>query len=272
MNIGVFGGDLRQIHLFERLKQRYGQVDLLYNRILQKNCCANYDVILLPLPVSRDNVHLFAPFAQEAITLAELFNQYKTARFLGGSVNSTVQEAAAQHRITIEDYYLDEALLQKNAALTADGALKLLEERLRSRPEVLIIGFGRIGKALCKRLQSSHIPFCATARKESDFKNMEALGYRGYETSKIRDISNAYSVLINTVPYPVLGESELEQCKADCQILDLASAPYGTDFNYCDKHHIAYNIAPGIPGKYYPALAAEAIFETVTQFLKSEER
>lgn len=268
MNIGVFGGDLRQVHLFELLKKQYEHVDLLYNRTLQKNCCANYDVILLPLPVSKDHVHLFAPYAQGPIVLEHLFQQHSAARFLGGCISNTVREIAARHNVALEDYYQDEALLQKNAVLTADGALKLLEGALQMKPAVLVIGYGRIGKALCSRLQSGHIPFCVTARKEKDFKSMEALGYQGYETGKIKDIINAYSILINTVPYPVLGETELEQCKADCQILDLASAPYGTDFKYCDKRHIAYNIAPGIPGKYYPARAAEAIFETVEQFLK----
>ena len=102
-------------------------MDLLYNRSLQKNCCANYDVILLPLPVSKDHVHLFAPYAQGPIVLEHLFQQHSAARFLGRSISSTVSETAARHNAALEDYYQDEALLQKNAVLTArDIGLQLL--------------------------------------------------------------------------------------------------------------------------------------------------
>lgn len=271
MNIGIFGGDLRQLHLYALLKKKYAQVDILYNRI-QKQQCAAYDVILLPLPFSKDGVHLFAPYANEALpTLENLFAKYSNARFLGGCISSEMQNTAARHKVILNDYYLDEMLLQKNAVLTADGAVKLLDTQLKTPQKVLIIGFGRIGKALCEHLKNQNVTFCVTARKESDFKKIDALGYRKYETGKIKDIINSYSIIINTVPYPVLSEKELKNCRADCEILDLASAPYGTDFSYCDKHHIAYRIAPGIPGKYFPEQAAKAILETVEQLLKSEE-
>ncbi len=270
MNIGIFGGDLRQIHLYELLKNKHRKVDILYNRIRKKECSC-YDVILLPLPVTKDGKHLLTPFNDNKIELEAIFKEYKSARFFGGAVSKAVTQQAARHSIHIVDYYLDEMLLKKNAALTADGAIELLSDELSESQKVLIVGFGRIGKALCERLNKMKMDFCVTARKESDFMLMNALGYRWIETGEIRNYIEDYSLIINTVPSLVLGEAELKNCKPKCRILDLASAPYGTDFNYCDKKHITYDIAPGIPGKVYPAKAAEAIFETIEQFLKSEE-
>lgn len=270
VNIGIFGGDLRQIHLYELLKSKHRKVDILYNRIRKKECLC-YDVILLPLPVTKDGKHLLTPFIEENVELETIFKEHKSARFFGGAVSKAVTQQAAQHSIRIVDYYLDEMLLKKNAALTADGAIELLSDALNVPQKVMIVGFGRIGKALCDRLNNMNVDFCVTARKESDFQLINALGYRSIETGKIRNDIGDYSLIINTVPSLVLGEAELRNCKPECRILDLASAPYGTDFNYCDKKHITYDIAPGIPGKLYPAKASNAIFETIEQFLKSEE-
>ncbi|MBQ7288334.1 MAG: NAD(P)-binding domain-containing protein [Clostridia bacterium] len=268
MHIGVFGGDLRQIHLFELLKKKYRQVDIRYNHMEEQNGNEVYDIILLPLPVSKDQVHLFAPYAKEKVDLYALFCRYSETRIIGGSVSNSVQALAAQCNTFVEDYYLEEVLLKKNAALTAEGALIMLEQTLLQRPNVLIVGFGRIGKALCSRLKNSGVSFCVTARKESDFLEMDALGYRRYETGKVKEIISEYNVIINTVPYPVLGINELARCAPTCRILDLASAPYGTDFKYCDAHNIHYDTAPGIPGKYFPVRAAEAIYETLEQILE----
>ena len=269
MNIGILGGDLRQIHLYKLLKNKCGNVDILYNRITEKHC-EYYDVILLPLPVSKDGLNLFAPFSEEKIKLDEIFNRYPSAYFLGGSISDKIMERALSNGRLLVDYYLDEILLEKNAVLTAQGTIELLKDELKAEKSFLIVGFGRIGKALCRLLKSIDIPFCITARKESDYIQMEALGYRWQKTEKIKDIISEYDYVINTVPSMVLSEAELKNCKAGCKILDLASAPYGTDFKYCDKKHITYSIIPGIPGKYYPKQAAVAIYETIMKFIKSE--
>ncbi len=269
MNIGILGGDLRQIHLYELLNSKNRHIDILYNRIT-KNECNTYDVIIMPLPISKDGVHLFAPFSEEQPKLETIFKQNKHAYFLGGSIGNEILEKAAKQNIHIVDYYLDEMLLMKNAKLTSDGAVELLKNDLNPTNKVLIIGFGRIGKELCKHLNNMGIPFCITARKQSDYLKMSALGYQWTETGKIKEVINDYNIVINTVPSLVLSEAELENCKPDCKILDLASAPYGTDFNFCDKKHITYNIAPSIPGKYYPKEAAAAIYETIEKILKSE--
>ena len=266
MNIGILGGDLRQIHLYELLNSKKRHIDILYNRITKKECKA-YDVIIMPLPISKDGVHLFAPFSEEKPLLENIFKENKQAYFLGGSISNETLEKAARQNVRIVDYYLDEMLLEKNAKLTSDGAVELLKNDLNTTIKVLIIGFGRIGKALCKELNDMSVNFCITARKQSDYSKMEALGYQWTETGKIKEVINDYNIVINTVPSLVLSEEELKNCKPDCKILDLASAPYGTDFNFCDKKHITYNIAPGIPGKYYPKEAATAIYETIKKLL-----
>ena len=85
------------------------------------------------------------------------------------------------------DYYATIDLLQNecylahNANITAHCALELVLDQLPvilDGCQVLIIGWGRIGKCLGKLLQQLGAQVSVCARKESDRSMLAALGYR----------------------------------------------------------------------------------------------
>lgn len=82
-----------------------------------------------------------------------------------------MQLAAAEKGLTLLDYFAREELTVANAAITAEGAIQTAMERLDRTiwgMDCLVLGFGRIGKLLCRRIQGLGGHAAVFARKPQD--------------------------------------------------------------------------------------------------------
>lgn len=170
----------------------------------------------------------------------------------------------------IFDYTKDEAFAIKNAFYTAEGAaaIAMFNSKISlSDSSVLILGYGRIAKALEFYLQpiAKEITICArneSARAEAELKSSKTIDF-----CELSDISG-FDIILNTVPHPVLNQKELSSANEAVLIIDLASFPGGVDVNYAKVKGINLITARGLPGKYSPASAGKAVGETVMKLLK----
>ena len=157
-------------------------------------------------------------------------------------------------------YYRDEIYVIENAALTAEGALELLMRRSNraiAGMDVLVAGFGRIGRFLAGMLSSLGARVTVAARSGAARAEARA---RGYEAVDITNIPPLFDGVVNTIPAPVL---EGDYGGALC--IDLASAPGGwaTDAPVLK--------APGLPGLYAPRAAAGVMAEAIYRVMEEEE-
>lgn len=150
------------------------------------------------------------------------------------------------------------AYLAQNANITAHCAIRLAMDQLQrtlDRCPVLVIGWGRIGKVLCKLLSGLGARVTVCARKPADRAMAQALGYC------VTDIPAAqldhYKVVFNTVPAMLFPQTPPDVLK-----IDLASQPGlgGTDVIH----------ARGLPGKDAPESAGELIAQTLLDILRKE--
>lgn len=118
------------------------------------------------------------------------------------------------------DLLQDPVYVAENAYITAHCALRLAISKLpvtiRGIP-VLVIGWGRIGKCLAALLKGMEAKVTVAARKESDRAILQALGYSAVAVENLT--SYGYKVIFNTVPAPVLNDTQ-----PNCLKIDLASA------------------------------------------------
>ncbi len=162
------------------------------------------------------------------------------------------------------DYYTTVDLLQDtyylalNAQITAHCALELALDQLPvilDECEVLIIGWGRIGKCLGKLLQQLGARVSVCARKETDRSLLAALGYRALALPQV-DLAQ-YRVVFNTVPsmlFPV--------CPGNALKIDLASRlGLGSE-------DVIW--ARGLPGKDAPESSGNLIAKTLLPILRKE--
>ena len=212
---------------------------------------AKSSVILLPLPATKDGLFLNAPYAENEIRLDDDFARlfmHKTV--CGGMLQRLTASSSLWREIEPEDYYRREELAVGNAIPTAEGAVGIA---IREYPgtingaKCLITGFGRIGKNLAIILQ------------------MRAFGV---QPLTYREISRRFDLIFNTVPAKVLTSPVLMQQTRDTLIIELASAPGGTDLKRAEELHLHVIDAPSLPGRVAPKTAAEYIKEAVYNILE----
>ena len=162
----------------------------------------------------------------------------------------------------------DEAYMQANAALTAEGALFAAASQMNRAlkgSRCLVIGYGRIGKALTKLLGGIGAEVTVAARRE------ESRSEAGENSVSIREMPQTFhrmDVIFNTVPAPLLGEKELRFVNPRCILIELASAPYGIDRDAAEALGLQFHLESGLPGRYCPLSAAEALLD----YMEREDR
>lgn len=197
----------------------------------------------------------------------EVINE-KNADFLLLGINSDKKYISSG--IPAIDYKDDESFQLKNAYLTAEAALALtIDESEESliNSSALIVGYGRIGKALHKYLSAftNDITVCA----RSDRARALALS----NNAKIIDFNelknrSSYNFIYNTVAHPVFNEHELSAVRQGALLIDLASFPGGVDKHIAKAKGVNLIIARGLPGKYSPKTAGLIVGETVDKIIK----
>jgi dipicolinate synthase subunit A len=198
----------------------------------------------------------------------EQVNSIENADFLLLGIN--YDKKYLNYNLPIPDYKNDELFQLDNAYLTAQSALVLaVEESEKSliSSSVLIVGYGRIGKALHKCLSpfTNDITVCARNkldRQKAIINNAKAVDF-DYLKNK-----NTYDFIFNTVPHPVINEKELNAVKNDVLIIDLASFPGGVDNHIAKSKGINLVIARGLPAKYSPQSSGKIVATAVDRIVK----
>ncbi|MDD6808192.1 MAG: NAD(P)-dependent oxidoreductase [Oscillospiraceae bacterium] len=197
---------------------------------------------------------IILPFSPDETLLSQAFNNLRKDQIVlyGGNIPKEYRDL--KNAIC---YSKSEDFLLKNANLTAEGVLSLLITEIDKSlidTNVAITGFGRIGKSLFKMLTSLGCKPTAFSCKG----NYLATGYE-----RFKNLAKEFDCVVNTAPALVLDEEKLKCLKKDCLLIEVASAPYGIDFNAADKLELKTIVAGSLPGKISPESAAKIILEEI---------
>lgn len=163
------------------------------------------------------------------------------------------------------DLLKDPFYLSANAAITAEAALGMILSRLDCavyEGEILLLGWGRIGKCLTHQLHHLNAPVSVFARKPEDQAMLRALGYRPITSGELPAVLGNYRCVVNTVPAPVLTEEHVALLRPDCFRLDLASV------RSIPGPGVLH--ARGLPAKYKSESSGALIARTVLYHLGGE--
>ncbi len=262
LKILLLGGDNRQIHLKNELEAAGHIVKHIYLSRDFENDFSNFEVVVFPFPTTRDGYTLNNTFCDEKIYLSFLEEKLTNQKVLCGNYTFT--------NIQSIDYAKNDALAILNAVPTAEGAIAAAIDNTDFtlwKSKCLVVGFGRIGKILANRLIGLGAEVCVSARKESDFAFIKALNYKVSNTYELSKVVNEYDIIFNTVEHPVIDANVLKNCKKDCLLIELASAPFGIDFNAAERLSLRTIKAQGLPGKIASQSAAKILSETILKMI-----
>ena len=274
--ISIIGGDLRIVKLAEMLVEEGVEVftyGLENSEVLDANktntlqeAIQNSNIVLGPIPFSSNGKTVNTPFSNNKILVSDLLENLSGKILIAGSIKQEIYDIASENNIKVIDILKREELAVLNAVSTAEGTIKIaIEETPRNLhgSNILVLGFGRIGKILSNMLKGLGANVACEARKNSDLAWIKAYGYETIPISNLKDNLNRFDVIINTIPYIILDKENLDYVKKDALVIDLASNPGGVDKEAIKERKIKFVWALSLPGKVAPVTSAEFIKETL---------
>ena len=285
MCFGIIGGDLRQACLANILDNAgYNVIVSGLEQCEEVNAdikaedigtvMRNADVIVLPLPVSRDNTCVNAPFSTDTIYLDKIASSAKAGQLItGGILNEKFISRLQERSALAADYYKREELTILNSIPTAEGALEIIlreSKRTVYASTVLISGYGRIGKVLTRMFNNLGADVYVSMRKQSDKAWILTEGAKPIFVGEIKNFASRFDTVINTVPHVLFDSKLLKAFKSSALFIDLASLPGGIGFVAANKLGIKAISAQSLPGKCAPFTAADFVKETIFNIMEEQ--
>lgn len=213
---------------------------------------------------SGDKVYLMSLRTVLNLSDTEMFD--KDSMVFSRDISAAVAAELHAKGIRCYDYNGDEAFLVKNAYLTAEGALAHIimnTDMSLTNTYALILGYGRVGKAMAETLKHNGARVAVAARKQQARNEARLVCDKVYTIDNCFDDILDFSAIINTIPDKIIKGERLDRIDKDCFILDLASLPGGVDFEAAQA--LGYNVlhALGVPGKTAPKTAALFLEECI---------
>ena len=284
-NFTVIGGDLRIIKLAQMLAEDGNKIyaygvekaeELKTNsniKICEKlsEAIKASEIIIGPIPFSSNGKDINAPFSNNQISIREFMHLINAKILIAGSITPEVYDLANDEYIEIIDILKREELAVLNTISTAEGAIEIIianTNKIIHGSDVLVLGFGRIGKVLARKLAGLSAKVTCAARKDEDLAWIKAYGHKGTNINTLGENLAKYDIIINTVPHLILTEERLKYIKDDCLLVDLASNPGGIDKRAAKDKNLKLIWALALPGKVAPVTTAEFIKDTVYNILK----
>ena len=281
----IIGGDLRIIKLAEMLANEENEIYVYgfeksediknKNNIIKcdsiKKAIQNVEIVIGPIPFSSNGNTINAPFSDKEITIREMMHVINAKVLIAGGITPDVYGMANDEYIEIIDIMKREELAVLNTIATAEGTIQIAIEntnKILHGSEVLILGFGRIGKVLARKLAGLAVKVTCAARKDEDLAWIQAYGHKATNINSIGENLSQYDIIINTVPHMILTEERLQYVKNDCLLIDLASNPGGIDKKAVKDKKLKFVWALSLPGKVAPITSAEFIKDTIYNIVK----
>ena len=285
MKFAIIGGDLRTIKLVEMLAKDENEIYIyglekaeeLKNKSNVITCdtikkaVEDAEIVIGPIPFSSNGNTINSPFGDKEITIREMMHVINAKVLIAGGITPEVYDLANDEYIEIVDIMKREELAVLNTIATAEGTIQIAIEntnKILHGSEVLILGFGRTGKVLARKLAGLAVKVTCAARKDEDLAWIQAYGHKATNINALGENLSEFDIIINTVPHMILTEEKLGYVKQECLLIDLASNPGGIDKKAVKDKNLKFAWALSLPGKVAPTTSAEFIKETIYNIIK----
>jgi dipicolinate synthase subunit A len=96
------------------------------------------------------------------------------------------------------------------------------------------------------------------------------MGIVPVDFSNFEKVISEMKFIFNTVPALVLDKEILSEVESEAVIIDLASAPGGTDFEVAGELGIKALLSLGLPGKVAPKTAGQILAKVIPELIMEE--
>lgn len=269
MEYAIIGGDARFAHLAGLLRREGRGVRMFFRR--EDEISGAPVATPAELRCARNAVMNYPPkLNAEMLTYEEILDALPEDANIYLCGPGTPENIPGRRRI--HNLWTDEALLMENAYLTAEGAVAAAMQTgacAIKDVECLVIGWGRIGRALTEILVGLRARVTVASRSEAGRNRAVERGAEVVATEKLSEALPGKRIVFSTPPCMVLDRETLRRADRDALIIDLASPPYGVDLRAAWNLGIRAWREPGLPGRYCPESAGRALMDAL---FRAEEK
>ena len=273
--IVVVGGDKREVTVARRLLAAgyavasYAlpdaalppEVTRLHDDAGLRQALARADAAILPMPPLGEDLLLYSMKEQDVYLDSNTFVDAPAGMPLLTGIVTPCLTALAPQCVAIGLLENEEIALPL-AEATAEGAIAeaiRLSDGILYGEQALVIGYGRIGKALAWRLDALGMEVIVLNRSDAGAELARDYGFIVGDWSQLTAIAARSAYIFNTAPAPLLQRQQLQWLRQDALFVDLAAKPGGTDFAAAAELGVKAVLAGGLPGKYAPRYAGEVM-------------
>ena len=279
-NISVIGGDKRQFFVADYFRNK-GKNVLTYGLSEYKNnenetllsVINKSEAIILPLPLTKDGKKIYS-FSSMKESVDDVAGVLKSDQLVfAGMLNNSTMNKLLKNNPKVFDYFRRDEVSILNCIPTVQGILKTIFDNIDftvHSSNCAVFGYGKTGKLTATTLKALGAKVTVCVRKYSDIAVAHSNGIRGCFINDFHRIANNFNIIINTVPAPVINREILKSLNKNTLIIDVASAPYGTDFASAEEFGIKALQCPSLPGKTAPKTAGEIIAAGIMNIMKEE--
>ena len=280
--LAFIGGDSRQCVAMDMAeKNGYGVKALGFENIENRNIKEYKDMAdeeydchekIFPIHIKNKYGYINIPSAPQFLVLDEVMKKIQPGTLIIlGKADEDFKQQAAEKKVPFFDIFEEESFSILNAIPTAEGAIQRAMERTDITlhgANVLVLGYGRIGKSLARMLKGIGAKVTVEARKEEDLAWIYDNGYVGVHLDQLNNVLSTQHIIFNTIPHLVLTRERLMKVNRDAVIIDLASFPGGTDFAAARELGIKAYLELSLPGIVAPKTAGKIIYYVVNNLIE----
>jgi dipicolinate synthase subunit A len=194
----------------------------------------------------------------------------KHAVVFTGTASSYLIEMCQAFGIRLAELFHSDDIAIYNSIATAEGAIMLAIQNTDftiHNSTTVVLGFGRIGMTLARSLKGLGAHVHVGVREPELFARAWEMGLSPFYLEHITATVSGADLIFNTIPAPVLTEDVIASLPVHVHIIDLASAPGGTDFAAANRRGIEAALAPGLPGRVAPKTSGRIIGDAIIRVL-----
>ena len=280
--IALLGGDDRERTLLTTLHDKKAQLQVLG----QPGCNCDVEVVKSLAELDNEVDAVIAPmtgvdkdykikkrFVDKEIYLSEDFFSRLAAgtKFFIGFAKPKLKRWCEKYDLVLIELAALDELAILNAIPTAEGAINeaIMHSQLTlHNNNSFVLGLGRVGMTLARMLKGMGSNTFGVARKPKDLARALEMGLEPVKFENLRQNIAQADFIFNTVPFLVLDRETLAKVNSDAVIIDIASAPGGTDFEAAEDLGISAHLALGLPGKVAPKSAGKILGDIIPRFIE----
>ncbi len=289
MQIGIIGGDARQLEVIQKCSELDATVVLIGFDNLQNGfsgiskteltaeALKDLDAVILPAVGTDDQGRVDSLFSSQEMYLTEelMAALPKQATVFTGMAKPYLRSLCANADIVLVELLDRDDVAIYNSIPTAEGAIMMAIQNSDITihgSSCMVLGFGRTGFTLARTLHGMGAHVKVGIHRPEYYARAHEMGLSPFYTSELISHASKTDFVFNTIPSLIITPQVIANLPHRALIIDLASKPGGTDFRFAEKRGVKAMLAPGLPGIVAPKTAGRIMADTITRIMMQQAK